>query len=236
MKSSILALALLLSSSALAAMSTESPKLSPSLNEYDNAKLIDENSNRLPIVGVVFPNSSGASGLASVDLQKGLVSQVTAKEGAAMFKLANGKMIPMIALSSIDPGTKLPIPLAIPSSAISGFLPLAGGSMTGAIAMGAHKITGLADPTSAQDAASKNYVDKIVSILSAASAGGAASESLTVSGLLATDTILAVSQSVAGANGTAVSAFGAPGAGSLSVTWTGDPGVGAKVLVLVKHL
>ena len=38
-------------------------------------------------------------------------------------------------------------------------LPLAGGTMSGAIAMGTNKITGLGDPTTAQDAASKNYVD-----------------------------------------------------------------------------
>jgi hypothetical protein len=40
-----------------------------------------------------------------------------------------------------------------------GHLPLSGGTMTGAIAMGASQITNLGDPTSAQDAATKNYVD-----------------------------------------------------------------------------
>jgi hypothetical protein len=38
-------------------------------------------------------------------------------------------------------------------------LALAGGTMTGAIAMGTNKITGLGDPTSDQDAATKAYVD-----------------------------------------------------------------------------
>ncbi len=38
-------------------------------------------------------------------------------------------------------------------------LELSGGTMTGAIAMGTNKITGLGDPTAAQDAATKNYVD-----------------------------------------------------------------------------
>jgi len=38
-------------------------------------------------------------------------------------------------------------------------LNLSGGTMTGAIAMGTNKITGVGDPTSAQDAATKNYVD-----------------------------------------------------------------------------
>ena len=38
-------------------------------------------------------------------------------------------------------------------------LPLAGGTMAGAIAMGTSKITGMGDPTAAQDAATKTYVD-----------------------------------------------------------------------------
>ena len=41
-------------------------------------------------------------------------------------------------------------------------LPLAGGTMTGAIAMGTNKITGLGDPTNAQDAVTKNYLDNTV--------------------------------------------------------------------------
>jgi hypothetical protein len=41
-------------------------------------------------------------------------------------------------------------------------LPLAGGTMSGAIAMGTNKITGLGDPTNAQDAATKNYIDTSV--------------------------------------------------------------------------
>lgn len=39
------------------------------------------------------------------------------------------------------------------------YLPLSGGTMSGAIAMGANKITGMSDPTLIQDAATKNYVD-----------------------------------------------------------------------------
>jgi hypothetical protein len=58
---------------------------------------------------------------------------------------------------------------AISQSKISGLttdlgnkLPLAGGTMSGAIAMGTNKITGLGEPTSAQDAATKSYVDTTV--------------------------------------------------------------------------
>jgi hypothetical protein len=45
------------------------------------------------------------------------------------------------------------------TTALATKLPLAGGTMTGAIAMGTSKITGLGNPTSAQDAATKTYVD-----------------------------------------------------------------------------
>jgi hypothetical protein len=45
------------------------------------------------------------------------------------------------------------------TNSIATKLPLAGGTMTGAIAMGTNKITGAGDPTAAQDAATKNYVD-----------------------------------------------------------------------------
>lgn len=47
------------------------------------------------------------------------------------------------------------------TTALGTKLPLAGGTMTGAIAMGTSKITGMGDPTLAQDAATKNYVDTI---------------------------------------------------------------------------
>lgn len=48
------------------------------------------------------------------------------------------------------------------TNSLASKLPLAGGTMTGAIAMGTNKITGLGDPTSAQDAATKNYIDTAV--------------------------------------------------------------------------
>ena len=53
-------------------------------------------------------------------------------------------------------------------------LSLTGGTMTGAIAMGTYKITGLGDPTNAQDAATKNYIDTLFGSTTAAAASASA--------------------------------------------------------------
>lgn len=69
---------------------------------------------------------------------------------------------------------------------------------------------------------------------SGASAGGAASEQLTVTNLASDDQVLSVYQSVAGANSTALVAVSAIGTGTLDAQWTADPGAGAKVSILVR--
>jgi len=74
---------------------------------------------------------------------------------------------------------------------------------------------------------------KLVKYGSAASAGGGASEALVVTGLAVGDTILSVSQRVAGANNTAITAFNTLIADGLTIEWTADPGAGAEVDVLV---
>ena len=56
-------------------------------------------------------------------------------------------------------------------------LSLSGGTMTGAIAMGTYKITGLGDPTLAQDAATKNYIDTLFGSTTSAAASAAAAAS-----------------------------------------------------------
>jgi len=48
------------------------------------------------------------------------------------------------------------------TNSIATKLPLAGGTMTGAIAMGTNKITGLGTPTTSTDAATKGYIDTVV--------------------------------------------------------------------------
>ncbi len=44
-------------------------------------------------------------------------------------------------------------------SLASTYVNVSGDTMSGALAMGTNKITGMGDPTNAQDAATKNYVD-----------------------------------------------------------------------------
>ena len=48
------------------------------------------------------------------------------------------------------------------TNALATKLPLAGGTMTGAIAMGTNKITGVGNPTNAQDVVTKDYLDNVV--------------------------------------------------------------------------
>lgn len=74
---------------------------------------------------------------------------------------------------------------------------------------------------------------KLVTIDSAASAGGSASETLTFTGLAVGDTILALTPKTVGANAAALRAFGTVAANQLPVTFTADPGAGAVVRALV---
>jgi hypothetical protein len=62
------------------------------------------------------------------------------------------------------------------TNSIAAKLPLSGGTMSGAIEMGTSKITGLGDPTLAQDAATKAYTDTVDNLklnLSGGTMGGA---------------------------------------------------------------
>jgi len=70
---------------------------------------------------------------------------------------------------------------------VAGLLALTGGTMSGAIAMGTNRITGLGDPSSAQDAATKNYIDTLFgSTTSAAASASAAATSATAAASSAT--------------------------------------------------
>jgi hypothetical protein len=73
--------------------------------------------------------------------------------------------------------------------------------------------------------------------LSGASLGGAATETLTVTGLQSDDEIISATQSVKGANGTALIAYAqTANDNQLACEWTANPGAGAKVRVAVRRL
>tara|TARA_R110002126_G_scaffold10949_3_gene50152 strand:- start:3847 stop:6774 length:2928 start_codon:yes stop_codon:yes gene_type:complete len=83
-------------------------------------------------------------------------------------------------------------------------LDLTGGTMSGAIAMGTNKITGVGDPTNAQDASTKNYTDvlfgtTVAAAVSAAAAATSASNALTSEGNAATSASAASGSATAAA-------------------------------------
>lgn len=84
-------------------------------------------------------------------------------------------------------------------------LSLTGGTMTGALAMGTNKITGLGDPTNAQDAATKNYIDTIFGSTATAAASAAAAAS-SASAASASATSASGSASAAAASATSAAA------------------------------
>ena len=66
------------------------------------------------------------------------------------------------------------------TSSIATKLPLAGGTMTGAIAMGGSKITGAGAPTTGSDLTNKTYVDGILGSATAAASSAADAQKLAI--------------------------------------------------------
>lgn len=79
-------------------------------------------------------------------------------QAGTTYKASNSQLIALynanVQLSSTAQVTGLP-------AALASFLPLSGGTMTGQIDMGSHKIVNLTNPTNPQDAATKAYADAI---------------------------------------------------------------------------
>lgn len=98
--------------------------------------------------------------------------------------------------------------------------------------MGSHKLTGLSAGTTAGDSL---RFEQIVAYSSTAGAGGASSEIMVVTGLLSTDTILAVSQKTAGANSLPLLGWTTQANNALTVQWSADPGAGSVIVVSVKR-
>jgi hypothetical protein len=106
-----------------------------------------------------------AAKLASDSVETAKIANSAVTEG----KIADGAVTSAKILDGTIVNADINASAAIAQSKVDGLttslsekLALAGGTMSGAIAMGTSKITGLGDPTSAQDAATKNYVDTTV--------------------------------------------------------------------------
>lgn len=93
-----------------------------------------------------------------------------------------------------------------------------GGTMSGAIAMGTNKITGLGDPTLAQDAATKNYIDTLFGSTTTAAASAAAAAS----------SASAASASASSASGSASAAAASATSAAASFDSFDDRYLGAK--------
>ncbi len=78
-----------------------------------------------------------------------------------------------------------------------------------------------------------NSVGDILTFTSSAGSGGAATEVMTLTGILATDTILAVSQSVDGAANLPLLGFNTLANDALTGVWSADPLAGAIIVVSV---
>lgn len=83
---------------------------------------------------------------------------------------------------------------------------------------------------------SATIVGQSISVLtSASSIGGTPTEALVVTGLLTTDTILSVSQSVPGANSLPLLGFNTQTTNHLTAVFSADPGAGAIIKVAIKR-
>jgi len=105
------------------------------------------------------------------------------------------------------------------TNALAAKLSLSGGTMTGAIAMGTNKITGLGTPTSSADATTKNYVDGILgSATSAEASATAAATSATSAAASATAAATSATSAASSASAAASSASAAATSASSALT------------------
>jgi hypothetical protein len=86
---------------------------------------------------------------------------------------------------------------------LAGKLSLTGGTMSGALAMGTNRITGMGDPVNAQDGATKNYIDTIFGSTASAAASAAAASASASS---ASSSASSASSSASSASGSASTA------------------------------
>jgi hypothetical protein len=189
------------------------------------------------LTGNVTGNLTGnVTGNVLGNLTGNVTGNVTATSGTSQFNnvTINGQL-------DMDAGSSatiinLPNPTNNGDAANKGYvdtqdalkLSLAGGTMSGAIAMGTNRITGMGDPVNAQDAATKIYVDNSVQGLDAkASCRVATTANITLSGtqtidgvaVIAGDRVLVKDQSTASENGIYIVAAGSWSRSADANTW-----------------
>jgi hypothetical protein len=105
------------------------------------------------------------------------------------------------------------------TTALGTKLPLAGGTMTGAINMGTNKVTNMGTPTASTDAATKGYIDTIFgSTTSAAASATAAATSATSAAASATAAATSATSAAASQTAAATSATSAAASATAAAT------------------
>lgn len=92
-----------------------------------------------------------------------------------------------------------------------------------------------ADTALTASVATKQTAAGLVAITCGTGAGGGATAALTCTGLLTTDTILAVTQKTPGANSLPLLGWQTVVTNGLTAVWSADPGAGSVVVVAVKR-
>jgi len=104
-------LVFLFSTFAFATISVDSAKKSPSINHY-GFSFVQDGSKRVPMLGVVLPDSSGVTNLNPSYYATPSYSSVTGLEDVGTYTLASGSVVPVFGLVSIDPVSRTPAPFA----------------------------------------------------------------------------------------------------------------------------
>lgn len=180
-----------------------------------------------------------AIGLPGFSWGVGVIQHLLSPDGTLSVETDNRKLIDDSGNASVNwqartlndnTGETTVIDWATPGSLLLGAVPLKWPSADGT--------NGQTIVTDGAGTLSFASIPEILAFSSTASAGGSDQETVVVTGLLATDTILSVSQQTMGAGTRANQSliqWSGQADNSLTLDWVGDPGAGAIVIVAVKR-